>query len=195
VLSYFEIAKSLDRFRSLYPRMAIVRDHDKRCIASLMFIRNQRSIARLNAFISYNLLTRRKNDMELLSSYCKDKMMQLPIVSPSYAARFALVNLRNERPRDSESFCKNEGEFEMLFDAASFGQFVGGVDKVHSAADSRGFVNETAYVNPSKGQVNWMRDAKGRLCPIFRFDGIEDKIANLHIHSKELCKYRSDRKS
>ena len=80
----------------------------------------------------------------------------------------------------------------MQFDAASFGQFVGGIDKVHSKEDTRGFVNETAYVNPSKGEVVWKRDGARRLRPYFKYDRTEAAIANLHIHSKELWKYRSD---
>lgn len=195
VLLYFALASKLGKLRAVYPGMAIARDHDERCMASLLYVRDIRAISRFNDYIAFNLLSRRKNDMQLLSGYSRRRPgTQLPLASPSYAASVGLVNSKGERPRDPSAYFKEFGELGMLFDAACLGQFVGGIDKMHSKEDTRGFVNETSYLNPSSGEVFWERDDSGRLRPFFRSGGEEAAIANLHIHSKELSKYRSDRK-
>jgi hypothetical protein len=195
VLMYFPIAGTLGGFRSLYPGMGVARDHDGRCMASLLYIRDIRAISRFNRYIALNLLSRRKNDMQLLSGYARGKPgTQLPLVSSAYEAVVGLANSKGERPRDPGAYSRNFDELGMVFDAACLGQFVGGIDKIHSMEDTRGFVNETSYLNPSAGSVAWKEDDSGRLRPFFRLGGDEAMIANLHIHSKELAKYRSDRK-
>jgi hypothetical protein len=195
VLLYFSLAGMTGEFRNLYSGLAVARDHDGRCMASLLYVRDVQAISRFNACISFNIFSRRKNDMQLLSDYTRGKFgTQLPLVFPSYWTSVGLVNSKGERPRDPSAYSRNFDELGMLFDAACLGQFVGGIDKMHSTEDTRGFVNETSYLNPSLGAVAWKEDALGRLRPFFRLGGDEAVIANLHIHSKELGKYRSDRK-
>jgi hypothetical protein len=195
VLLYFSLAGKLSGLRSLYPGMAVARDHDGRCMASLLYIRNLRAISRLNDYIALNLLSRGKNDMQLLSDYSRRKpRTQLPLVSPSYVDSVGLANSKGERPLDPFAYSKGYDELGMVFDAACLGQFVGGIDKMHSTEDTRGFVNETSYLDPSKGSFAWEKDDSGRLRPFFCLGENKAAIANLHIHSKELVKYRSDRK-
>jgi len=194
VLLYLDLGKSGDSFRSKYPELGIVRDSDTRCMASFMYIRNTNAISRLNRYIACNFFLRRKNDMQALSAYCRHKKwMQLPLVPSSYAVQFGLKNLGGEQADDGDAYSNTYPELNHAFDAASFGQYVGGIDKILSKEDTRGFINETSYVNPSKGVVHWTKDEQHRLCPHFSYGGENVALANLHIHSKELYKYRSDR--
>jgi hypothetical protein len=194
VLLYLPLAGILGALRTLYPAMAVTRDHDRRCMASFLYIRNPEAISRFDTYISFNILARMKNDMQLLSGFSRQLSGSLlPLVPPWYDKIVGLTNTKGERPRDPNSYSCNFEALGSIFDAACLGQYIGGIDTIHSKQDTRGFVNETSYLNPSKGEIAWRTDELGRRRPFFTIDGKEAAIANLHIHSKELAKYRSDR--
>lgn len=194
VLIYFPIARHLVSFRRSFSALGVVRDNDSRCLASLLYVKDASAIGKLCSSIAYNLLSRRKNDMELLSMFTKGmKACQLPIATPSYTERVGLVTTSGQRPRNPRAYVEAYSSLGMIFDGAAFGQFLGGIDKINSKEDTRGFINETSYVNPSKGKVLWRPDEAGRLRPYFALAGEEAAIANLHIHSKNLESFRSGR--
>jgi hypothetical protein len=81
-------------------------------------------------------------------------------------------------------------KFQIIFDAAAMGQYLGGVDPRNIPGDTRGFVNETCIIKYDQYRFIWKtsenikrpfivaKDSSDTdfICPIF----------NLHIHSKNL---------
>ena len=80
--------------------------------------------------------------------------------------------------------------FNSLFDAAAFGQYLGGEDprNGHSAP---GFINESCIFNPSHFTYTWEEDDQGRLVPYAHYKNEKVRINNLHIHSKNLAPFYS----
>jgi len=81
--------------------------------------------------------------------------------------------------------------WQGVFDAAALGQWIGGIDPIHSERDTRGFVNETAVYSPDKMPVMWSVDEKDRIVPVVKHGATYFRVFNLHIHSKMLHLYVS----
>jgi hypothetical protein len=83
----------------------------------------------------------------------------------------------------------------FVYDAACYGQYLGGIDP-RNGPSAPGFVNQDSFFNVSATGISymWKRDEQGRRYPIIRncTDGSEIRIANLHIHSKNLVPFLSD---
>lgn len=78
-------------------------------------------------------------------------------------------------------------EFGMVFDAASYGQFMGGTP--HGGGPGTTFVHHWVGPDLRSGRytIEWDTDAQGRRCP-FLCSPTEGrwKLANLHIHTKKI---------
>jgi hypothetical protein len=117
-----------------------------------------------------------KTDMDNLASI--EHVEPLPIISVEDNLHF---------------FNKHFAAFEALFDAAAFGQYVGGIDKRNDPNDTRGFVNETCFFKYDRYPFYWIRDKKNNLwCPWIEIGGKLVKIVNLHLHGKMLHEFMSD---
>jgi len=85
---------------------------------------------------------------------------------------------------------KNFQKFNMIFDAAAIGQYVGGVDPRNIPGDTTGFVNETCIIKYDQFRFIWTV-IDGIKCPFIVFKDASGNdctypIFNLHIHSKAL---------
>ena len=102
------------------------------------------------------------------------------------------------------SFLSNEplptpaADSQLLFDAACYGQFLGGIDP-RNGPSRPGFVNRDSFfsVNDPSLSYFWKRDDAGRKYPVIRRyigqnNSVLLRIANLHIHSKNLVPFLSD---
>ena len=78
-----------------------------------------------------------------------------------------------------------------LFDGAAVGQYIGGVDPRNQAGDTRGFINETTVFQCDRVHVEWRRGADGLQRPFLN----DRPLVNLHIHSKDLRRWLSNRAS
>lgn len=79
--------------------------------------------------------------------------------------------------------------FNSIFDAASMGICLGGMDPHHTnGVIIKGLAGKWSYHDFSKYTYEWKKDEKGRLIPyILRTtDNTWIRINNLHIHSKDL---------
>jgi hypothetical protein len=79
--------------------------------------------------------------------------------------------------------------FNSVFDAASMGICLGGMDPYHTrGVIVKGLPGKWSYHDFSKYTYEWKKDEKGRLIPyILRTtDNTWIRINNLHIHSKDL---------
>jgi hypothetical protein len=165
-------------------------------IICLYFVANIRS--RPGPELSEMLVLRRAYD-----NLGPDLIDALPILPHGH--RETLVTRQGIAATDPEIFRRNAKELGCVFDAAAFGQYLGGTDQrtrrgCFFLLERRprpelgpGFLNESSYVDPSRYAVRWTADGQGRLQPFIVQDERAVPIANLHIHSKNLSKFASDR--
>jgi hypothetical protein len=145
-------------------QIALVMDSINRCIPAIMWFRDKNSTNKLSDFIYNNNHT---NDMDNLAKYFhsnRNTTCNLPIVSCDIKDDHIKYNNRID-------------EFESVFDGASCGQYLCGIDPIHCGdLDSRGFINETCIFNPQSLNVGWHKGKPYMDCT---------PINNLHIHSKK----------
>jgi hypothetical protein len=173
--------------------MYMVQDSKTRVIPSIIFIPNVNSISKLNKYILKTLMESCTtglfmNDMELLGSY-------------------PFKNLFDFDPTDTTA------TGNLILDGASFGQFLGGVDprNLNPPADYTntvcnpkiGFINETCDFKLDNPNVKiFFKKSIGSnlqelIIPFSNYNSTSNqtnylkRIANLHIHSKQLYQYSS----
>lgn len=180
------ILKNLDQ-----NEMYMVQDCKTRVVPSIIFIPNANSISKLNKYILKTLMESRMtgvfiNDMELLGSYPFKKLFDF-------------------NPTDITA------TGNIIFDGAAIGQFLGGVDprNLNPPADYTntvcnpkvGFINETCNFkldNPNV-KIFFKKSINNNLqelnIPFSNYSYTQanylKRIANLHIHSKQLYQYNS----
>ena len=81
------------------------------------------------------------------------------------------------------------GESSVVYDGAAIGQYLGGIDPRNAAGNTIGFVNETCMFRCPDYMIVKERDARG--LSYFVIGG--SRVQNLHIHSKQLTRFLSDR--
>jgi hypothetical protein len=94
-------------------------------------------------------------------------------------------------PAAFENYDKYTGS---IFDAASLGIFIGGMDPHHTGGViKKGLKGKWSHIDYTGYKYKWEMDSEGRNIPyIQRPDGAWLRINNLHIHSKDLKPCMSD---
>jgi hypothetical protein len=172
VLLYYNVNTLENKFSEDY--MYVPFDTYKRNIASIIYIPNCRVFK--NILDKYDFT---KNDMENFY-YIKlytGLIKNLPIFPDICATS-------NEELFVSENF----NVFNIIFDAAAIGQFLGGVDPKNCAYDTVGFINETCVIKYNKYSFLWEVENNVKK-PHLLINGSKFKIFNLHIHSKKLLNF------
>jgi hypothetical protein len=128
-----------------------------------------------------------KDDMFAIGEF-RDKMgcemvKTLPIVQTEY---MQIHPIKSSRPNDYSNLVD---EFHSLFDAAYFGQYLGGQDPRNGPGGP--YVNPHCVINSSFLEYTWEKDEKDRLVPFANFQGKKLRINNLHIHCKRLWDFYS----
>ena len=147
----------------------------KRNIASIVFIPNANILKIALDNYDYN-----KTDMEnfiIIKSKIPDLIEQFPICSP-----------QSQFIEEEKYVCNNYSKFNMIFDAAAMGQYIGGVDPRNIPGDSSGFVNETCIIKYDKYSFVWKSGNEIKK-PFLCIENQLIPIFNLHIHSKTLEKF------
>ncbi len=191
VLVYYDISKIVDVLRANYD-IGFVRESDTNCIAGFMYIKEAKFLKPLCQFF----VKEDMSDMEGISEYGhRNGLHYLPVVSENYTLQEKMDYGRRERivVRNPEQFCENVDKFSCVFDGAAYGQYIGGLDPKLGKKDTIGYINPNACFNPEKCGIVWeIKDNKK--VPFYAYGKEKLPIVNLHIHSKELRKYRSDSK-
>jgi len=195
IMIYFDLKEALPVFQKNYSnQIAATFDNDDRCIAGFLYISNLEPIKALTNFIAQRIHLG-GNDMELLSQFknahFQTAMDYLPILMPAYAQDHPLESLSHHRTSTPERFSNHFDEFQSIFDAAALGQYLGGVDPIHTSQPTIGFVNESALFNVADFQFEWVLDNQGRAVPYALYKDQKYRINNLHIHSKNLRSFLS----
>ena len=140
---------------------------------------------------------RKLTDMRAFYLYSKSRNARcsyLPVLPGCY--KEGKRELRSQIGEATTEFRLFDGDFDSfhgIFDAAAIGQYLGGVDPRNEPYYGPGFINETAMYSPADLNVRWERDSQNRLVPLGSCGGTDFPIFNLHIHSKDLAAFRSDR--
>lgn len=194
---YFDVTKLETAFLSSSNGISLPADSVRRCIPSVVFVKNHKAIE--DFCRTYNLLylIRKMNDMQAFSHYAKARKNAcsfIPVLPSWYKdGRNALRSSSGITTKRMGFLDADYGLFQGVFDAAAFGQYLGGVDPRNTAANGPGFINETALYSAAEMPVRWAKDEAGLLYPVGSYKGRDFKIFNLHIHSKNLAAFRSDR--
>ena len=189
VLLYTDPARLLPALRAHYT-IASTFDNDSRCIPGFVYVRSRSAMAELTTLL---LLCKGANDMMALAALRNARpalLDNLPII-PNFWSH-PLRSTNGQTTRDPSRYSRHFEDFGGVWDAAALGQYVGGVDPHNRDGDTRGFINEACLFQPSQLQVEWRKDARGMHCPWLGHGGRQYPAFSLHIHCKDLARYRSD---
>ncbi len=155
-------------------KLLLTMDSSNRCIPGIMFIPSNEILKK--CLDKFNPIL---NDMQNFSECyynLSDYIDTLPIFLEEYKCDV------------TKTITKNYKYYNAIFDAASIGQYLGGVDPRNIPGDTRGFVNETCIIDYSKYTFIWKND-NGKKIPYIIVNCNEYPIVNLHIHCKDLKRY------
>jgi hypothetical protein len=173
--------------------MRMVRDNNQRGYPAFLFIPNAESMQGFNKFL-ITFIHSPFGDMESLAVYadCSGAIKYFPVITDE----------RNESIQDRKSKQGHTSEnpfylsdefrrFNMLFDSASVGQWVGGIDSRNTGGKKVAkYENESALYNMNEMSFEWKKNPENFLWqPIL--DGYV--LATIHVHSKALKSFMSDR--
>jgi hypothetical protein len=195
VMIYEDVAK-------LYPKADIIKglalafDNDVQGYPSFIIINNLASLELLNGFMAINC-NAGLTDMRLLSLFRKvyphhmESLPQIPL--STYKGKPIRKSINDTEPEGSTAYLANK--FEELggyiFDSLAIGQYIGGVDPRN--ADGICIIeykNESSFYTVDELNLGWKQDAKGR----WYLESVEGhRVANIHIHSKRLSHFLSNR--
>lgn len=173
-------------------------DGDKRCIAGIMFIPNEKTLKEFCKFYNRHCTIHVKNDMLAFSDFIDKKTdfcTTLPVVPQNYiTGKTKLVSQKGIEHTKIDRFANGIEKLNIIFDGAAFGQFVGGIDQRNlnnPAENTTGFINPDAAYNIQDFQLDWKVTDDLRK-PFIMYKEESYPLFNLHIHSKNLHLYRSD---
>ncbi len=203
-LIYQDISQYSEYFYSL-KKIGLIIDSNTRCIPSIMFIPNAQSIAAFCRFYNLQFTLRpyissvNSNDMIAFAKFRNRypfKCITLPIVLPQYASENTLTSEKIP-VTEPNLFYEEFKNTQCVFDAAAYGQYIGGRDARNLETPdtiNASYINEHSVCNPLIAPVTWEKDKLKLLKPFVEYPkGTLYPLFNLHIHSKELYKYRSDK--
>jgi hypothetical protein len=175
VMPLFNLS-DIDFLSSNFSKVALPRFSETRGIGSFIFSPNIQVL--MSTLEELEVLAIRnsewlENDMELLGLGLKEGLiMELPSHPSDYSSE-RYTSQRNQR---------------ILFDGAALGQYLFGQDPFHqSGLRYSGFKNSAYFSRTNINSMRWgieSKEKEARL--IVEFDEIPFKVANIHIHSKEV---------
>jgi len=150
---------------------------EKLSTASFIYIPNYKSIKRVNDMI-INYLSLGENELKKINDYCMvNEMLLLKMVE----------RLNSSFIKYLPALPKDINKLNLLFDPASYGQFLGG-----TPFHNPGFTDESHYIGQQINNWNISALFKESL-PIVseNINGIsrDFRLVNLHIHSKRLSDF------
>lgn len=151
-------------------KIYITMDSKNRCIPGIVYIPNYTLLEIL--IKKYNF---EKNDMINMALFYHSEKENNVITTFPIIDNTIETNIYNQ----------NFQEFNSIFDGASIGQYLGGVDPRNIDGDTRGFVNETCEIKYDNYIFKWIKKDKYYI-PHIEINHNLIPINNLHIHSKHL---------
>jgi hypothetical protein len=158
-------------------RVYIPMDAYDRAIASIVYIPRADVLERVLSHYKYN-----KNDMENFSLIARE--------NPDLFAFFPICPQEEEHCEEQRYVTQLFPQFNIVFDAAAIGQYLGGVDPQNIPGDSTGFINETCVIKYNSYEFVWSEEEDDEVRrPFMVYNHKRIPIFNLHIHCKNLEKF------
>ena len=172
-------------------RVQIPSDNDDRFIAGICFVPTAAMLTPINQYFAMH--ARNRNEMiVLMDCYRTDPNLLegLPVIMPEYA--HTLKPIDGVLVASPSRLSATTARYGGLFDAAAIGQYIGGVDTIHIAGNSDGFVTPHSAFQVDKLQYQWRRHHE--LWRLYASADLESEwypLYNLHIHNKNLYRWLS----
>jgi hypothetical protein len=194
VLVYTHISTLIEKLKQGKQVLHFVCDNHIRGHPGCMYIPTAKTMGDFCKYI-VDTLTIKMCDMDLLSNYAKtykERVSYLPVIT----------NKRNhtKQPRvsalghtESNPFylSENAERLGMLFDSAVVGQYVGGIDPRNTQGHKiQHYINESSLYSMNEMPFQWIR-VGNKWQP--QLDNTP--LATIHVHSKALKQFLSDRES
>lgn len=186
---YVNLAEILPVFKQHYPSIGLTLENDGQVVAGFMYIASVQAMKKLASFFA-ETADKPRNDMQLLAAFratVEGGSDNLPIIMPEYTKDHVLISSNKRKGKNPEAYCKHIKQFNSLFDAAGIGLYLGGRIKIGKA----GFINPNSIFNPEDLEYVWEADVQDRKVPFVLYKNSKYRMNNLHIHSKELSKFKS----
>ena len=195
VLVYTSVDHIINKLKTLKKQtIRIVRDNDERGHPGFMYIPKVESIHEYNQFL-ISILYMNLEDMQALAVYAntyKDRLGYLPVIPE--ARNRSIPNRKSKCGHTSHDpfyLSEDSEQIGVLFDSAVVGQWVGGIDSRNTGgAKISKYENESALYSIKEMKFEWKKDLQTFLWQPF-LDG--RLLATIHVHSKALASFRSDR--
>ncbi len=193
VMIYFELDSLIPTFRRCFPGIGVTFLNDNQCIPGIVYIPNKDKLrALMPSFAALGGIGH--NDMAIFvyirRQNSKNVIDILPMIPKSYIEESSHLGMRVPHTSDPSCYAAYTETFNSIFDGAALGQYLGGRDGLFGPP-MPGFINGDSVFNPSRFEYTWELDRKGRNIPYAHHAGRKYRINNLHIHSKELEKFKS----
>lgn len=160
-----------------YDNSAAIFDSHNSGAPSFMYFRNASSVESFAQFM-VSKAVEGNTDMQVLAKYRLERgplaIGCLPVISEKCARMHGWL----------PHFClyQHASKLGMIFDGRAVGQFIGGVDPSNQAGNTVGFVNSDVTFRVDLLNITWKKEI-----PF----ACNYPIVNLHVHSKDLQRWRS----
>jgi hypothetical protein len=193
VMVYFEFDALIPSLDRCYAGIAATFLGDGACIPGIVYIANRDRLRAVIPFVA-EMGGRGMNDMEIFAAIRKrqsrDVIDNLPVIPLSYLEESRQLGKPLPNTSNPDRYCAHVEVFNSIFDGAALGQYLGGLDPLFGPP-TPGFINYNSVFDPSRFQYTWEIDEKGRKIPYAHHAERKYRINNLHIHSKQLEKFKS----
>lgn len=202
VLLYTNIRSIVDPCRST-GTLRMVRDNEDRGHPALLYIPNTVTMSDFTQFLT-SLLDSPLEDMQSLAAYADKypaKIHYFPVITE---ARNRSIPARRSKQGHTTSrpgfLSEDSDKFGVLFDSLVVGQWVGGIDSRNTGGHKvTNYENESALYSIREMPFTWKR-SEGPLprpLPLSLWQPFLDgrPLATIHVHSKSLVSFRSDRET
>lgn len=173
-------------------KLRVVRDNDERAHPGFMYIPDKEAIQQFNLFLTANA-TMDLSDMQLLCLYVSTQRhccAYLPVITEARRRSIPVrTSIVGRQSRDCSYLSDSADAFGCLFDSAVIGQYVAGIDPRNTGGKKVSqYENESALYSAKEMPIEWRQEG-GLWRPYV--DG--QLQATIHMHSKALKWFRSDR--
>ena len=195
-LIYFSVEELFPKVTHGFNTITMPRDNEERCIAGIVFIQGVEAVSKINEhFVDYQHL--KTNEMILLGLFMKNNEYKtLPVVGENMSCIWRIEGSK------MKEFSYRANELNGVFDAAALGQLIGGKDKRQYKDIMNGnfsnlpvgiepFINPDAVYEYQLDTIKWIKNDRNLMIPVIQGQS-NYYIYNLHIHSKELYRFKSN---
>ena len=172
---YFDPSEKFDAF-NCYADFAVPLDRI-RAIPGIVWLKTAEVANRLAESIVANP---NQDDMASVGKFCTDNFKNgakpLPTIPLCYA---------NLKGLNYEQYSSGIDIFGGIFDAASIGQYLGGVHWMNDPTDTTFFINESSDLKVSDFSFSWAVQENLKI-PQLTFEDEVTSVLGLHMHSKNL---------